>query len=394
MSGALRIEHADGQPVIVKEASGAEAVDLRAEADRLASAAHPGVVRLLSSEGDDDRWELRTAHGGRPLDVGPRVDAPALATIAAAVATTLADLHAVGVVHGRLRAGHILVGASGRPVLCGFGPRLDQPATPEDDVAALGQILIDHLAGDQSPEPIPERRWRRRQRWSGWARASLLTIADQACADPPSRRPSARRLAASISESFPVDSESVVARTEAPDEPGEAAELDPMDALRRSAILLPSSGARRSAGSLVGGVAAVVLGGALILRSQVDSRPASTSTTEPTTTTSIQEERIRIDGTVVSSPRGRFEVGQPGDLVEIGDFDCDGERTPAVLRPSTGEVFVFPQWSTTQEVSVRAVRAVPGARELLVIPLSSGCATLQVRLEDGEVVPITSATAR
>ena len=54
-------------PVVVKRAMGADAPRLRAEGDRLLAAAHPGVVRVLASTGDDDRWELRLAHGGRPL---------------------------------------------------------------------------------------------------------------------------------------------------------------------------------------------------------------------------------------------------------------------------------------------------------------------------------------
>ena len=43
--------------------------------------------------------------------------------VAASVASTLADLHDAGVVHGRLDASHVLVGDGGRPRLCGWsGP--------------------------------------------------------------------------------------------------------------------------------------------------------------------------------------------------------------------------------------------------------------------------------
>ncbi len=43
------------------------------------------------------------------------------------------------------------------------------------------------------------------------------------------------------------------------------------------------------------------------------------------------------DGEVV-----RYELGQDGDELVMGDWDCDDRDTPALYRPSTGEVFEFP----------------------------------------------------
>src|SRR5690606_1469011 len=59
-------------------------------------------------------------------------------------------------------------------------------------------------------------------------------------------------------------------------------------------------------------------------------------------------EPIHLDGRTVTAgdPGGaRWSIGQPGDLAALGDWDCDGEATPALLRPSTGEVFVFREWA-------------------------------------------------
>src|SRR5690606_12442846 len=89
VSITTRIEQADGRAIVVKEAHGDDAPRLRAEGERTAAAAHPGVITVVSSAGDDHRWELRLAHGGRPLDVVARLDATALAEVMAAVATTL-----------------------------------------------------------------------------------------------------------------------------------------------------------------------------------------------------------------------------------------------------------------------------------------------------------------
>lgn len=40
-------------------------------------------------------------------------------------------------------------------------------------------------------------------------------------------------------------------------------------------------------------------------------------------------------------PARLYELGAPGDVAVLGDWDCDGRDTPALYRPSTGEVFVF-----------------------------------------------------
>ena len=40
----------------------------------------------------------------------------------------------------------------------------------------------------------------------------------------------------------------------------------------------------------------------------------------------------------------RYAIGTEGDLVVIGDWDCDGEATPAIARPDTGQVVLFDRW--------------------------------------------------
>jgi len=41
----------------------------------------------------------------------------------------------------------------------------------------------------------------------------------------------------------------------------------------------------------------------------------------------------------------RYRVGRPGDRRFVGDWDCDGEDSPALYRPRTGEAFVFDRWA-------------------------------------------------
>jgi len=73
-------------------------------------------------------------------------------------------------------------------------------------------------------------------------------------------------------------------------------------------------------------------------------------------------EAVTIDGAQVVVDGARYDVGVPGDAVAVADWDCDGTDTPAVVRPSSGDVFVFDAWATAEApVSARLLDRVPGA---------------------------------
>lgn len=96
MARTLEVEAVGAAAIVVRRATGPADVDhLRATGERLGAAAHPGVAEIVSSQGGDDEWELRLVHAGRPVDVVGRLSAEQVAAIAAAVAATLADLHAI-----------------------------------------------------------------------------------------------------------------------------------------------------------------------------------------------------------------------------------------------------------------------------------------------------------
>jgi hypothetical protein len=83
---------------------------------------------------------------------------------------------------------------------------------------------------------------------------------------------------------------------------------------------------------------------------------------------------LRHDGHAVA-------VGGAGDLVVVGDWDCDGIDTPAVLRPSSHSVWVFDRWDSrprraTTSADVDAIGARDGtACDDLVAIDSAGRAT-------------------
>lgn len=61
-------------------------------------------------------------------------------------------------------------------------------------------------------------------------------------------------------------------------------------------------------------------------------------------------------GTVLEHGGHLYGVGAPGDFVETGDWDCDGKPTPAIVRPSTGDVVLFNAWPAPHQSIAMPVR--------------------------------------
>lgn len=423
----------DGRLVAVKHARDAEDADrLRREADLLEVARHPGVVELVRLE-DDDRADgsgvrlVTIAVGNGPLDLMAKPPVPQVAAIVAAAATTLADLHLHGIVHGRIDGTHVLIDGDGRPVLCGFGHAAARDGAargnPPDDVAGLGRLMLRLLGHDADLEPIPELRRRpgrrRREGWTGYQLRALLTLADQASADDPRHRPSARALAAALAAAFPD------ARTGPPARPAGGdgalrAAAGPLPAdtngSRRPSLPMPGRRAVMAGGAAVVGVlglAALAAGTAAldssprpeVLAAPDDGgAPTSSSTTTTTTTNPPSDDEddcpatdgpvadldgdgcassLIVEGTVVSGEGLRFQVGSDGDEVVLGDWDCDGHATPALLRPEDGEVFVFSRWARDgADVTVEALTEVAGVTGIEVRH-TDGCDHLVLDGPDG-----------
>jgi tRNA A-37 threonylcarbamoyl transferase component Bud32 len=91
---------------------------------------------------------------------------------------------------------------------------------------------------------------------------------------------------------------------------------------------------------------------------------------------------VELDGRSATVGSVRVSLGEEGDLVVLGDWDCDGTATPALLRPSSGEVFVFPRWSLDEPLEVAASTVVPDAS---AISAGEGaCPDLLVRTPEGD----------
>jgi len=98
-------------------------------------------------------------------------------------------------------------------------------------------------------------------------------------------------------------------------------------------------------------------------------------------------EPVELDGRTATVGTVTVALGQEGDAVALGDWDCDGTATPALLRPETGEVFVFPRWSLDEPLEVPSTAVVPDATQIRAG--EGDCPPLLVSGSDGErTIPV------
>ena len=353
----------------------------QAEAEALTAARHPGVVELVDAA--DGAVRTRVVEG-RTLSEAGALAPEEVAGLAAALASTLADLHDLGVVHGGLDATHVILTADGRPVLCSLG----RSGTPADDVHALGSLVTSLLARPPA-DPPAFRRWARRRRALGPmlappAAPTLAALAGEAGADDPARRPSARALAAAITERVPT---ARLPRPEAdvrPLAPGHHPVLD-RTGLRRGALVC--------APAVV--VAVAVACWWALSRPARPGRPDGPAPAGPPIDARLAAQPVHLDGGVLSFGGARYALGRPGDVVALGRWGCEEPPTPVLLRPSTGDVFLFDEWAGPgRDVPARPLGRVEHATGVRAVRARQGCDHLEVLRARGAPVqlPVPGAT--
>ncbi len=384
---------------------------LEHERELLRAAQLPGVVELV--DGDDDALVTRFA-GSESLETVGALEATSTAHIVAALADTLADLHALGIVHGAVEPGHVVLDDGGRPVLCGFagatyigtiapssaplppeltdparGPHL--PAEPSVDVFGLGAVLRLLLEdADVGFEPIPDRRLSLEQpapplvglpspRPAEPHRSSHRRRSPASTDEPRARggraRRAARRQQWSRSDgdaaprgrrrprAAPADGNPLRRRRRPRHCCSSACRASRTDPTRRRppaaavATTQPSSTTVADRAMALDSAAPDLR---LALQPSPHPRPTSTATAAPTA-------RPPSRMAVVAVGPVRFAVGDGDSVVVVADLDCDGLATVAVLRPSTGAVFEFTSWpSNGAAATATQVGDAPGAVRLEV----------------------------
>lgn len=403
-------------------------------------------------EPDGGAWLCtRYLAGGTLVDI-VQTEGEAAATAALAhVAGTLADLHERGIVHGRCTAEHVVGGPAGA-TLCGFSAAaaavIDGRVDPTLDTSAFAALVAATLTSDDEPS----RRARRAvaglaspphgtnlravatELWAlahdaGWADAPPTPW--QRC-QPGGRPAPGAPPSAPLVKAPPEQSRA--------DEP-EVRRFLPHPSGRLRSGLPPSGpslpgprppgprppgalGSRRVRRAVLGATLAACLAlfGGLLLRPH-DAGPPDDSVhiavaPAPTTTASqppAREVPVRVwpdpDEPAAEPPpvgrpepgRGaagviapvvehdgiRYQVGAPGDIVVLGDWDCDGAPTPSVVRPADGSVWAFRGWAPSGEVVVaEALGYALAPVAAAAIPERGGCDVLAITTADGREVVV------
>ncbi len=325
MSG-ITVSRRGERLVAVKHPHADQADRCRAEAALLARLEHPGLVPFVDLVDHGDTCELHTGYMGTDTwaRTPPATD-HALIDGLAAVASTVADLHDLGVTHGALLVEHVIVGHDQRPFLCSLGDaRPVDPSTEADDMAGLAGLIrqLSHLAEGDLRSPFNE-------------------IADRAAT-------------------------------------GELTARGLTDEINRLRLRTQESTTHRRRLVVVAAVVGVVIVGALAVVmdrsgtseaalptvSPSTSAPSSTTTsTRPTTTQAPAFDLDSASPAIEFIHEGRrYGLGQPGDLAVLGDWDCDGTQTPALFQSATETVAVFNRWPAPGEsADADYVGPAPGA---------------------------------
>ena len=77
----------------------------------------------------------------------------------------------------------------------------------------------------------------------------------------------------------------------------------------------------------------------------------------PTPDSAAQKVVAEMPAAEIVEHQGRsYAIGVRGDLVALGDWDCDGVSTPAIVRPSTGSVALSNDWPAPGQTLSMSVR--------------------------------------
>ena len=384
--------------IAVKQVPAERAGDIEREAGMLKRLDHPGVVRFVDA--------VDTPGGGRALHTEfvssdtwatrPLTDPAERAAGVAALAAVVADLHDLGIAHCQLSPAHVLHGEDDRPVLCGL--RLAAEASLSNrhgDLVALADLCHDPglEGGPLIPKLLSLADATRAGRLSAreLARRLDLLLAKRSTAAEPiravghgsggrvknrSRRRSLMVAGALLAASAGALAVGIWSRggqaTSTPATIIDGAELT--DETGNQAVGLAASPAPASPtlASPEPGFSAPMVPGTIgrgfgaapdRVGGSVDGDPGSVPSGSPLPPTADFDDRGLPEnpaghetGAVLEHGGHRYVVGAPGDFVQTGDWDCDGQATPAIVRPSTGDVVLFDAWPTPNQSISMPVR--------------------------------------
>ncbi|MCB0954459.1 MAG: hypothetical protein KDB13_17380, partial [Microthrixaceae bacterium] len=337
------------QAVVVKSASDSGRAALRREAEVLARLRQQGVVRVADLGEGADHTELTTVrHGTLTLAEAGLLEGHRRGRALLSLCSAVDGIHLAGWSHGALEPAHVLVDDEGSVRLCSFGEAVELLVEGDadavaDDREALSAIVRSTL---ETPGAFGSRSERRN--WDRSARRALSSMsAKRGLLDGAATAELLRD--ARVPGTVPANPRRDRTRT------------------RRSLF--------------VAALLALVLGAVLAQLLIALTRPTPPSCSVAPLGRAVSCDEIVVSDNLVAVGGARFEVGDHGDHVAVGDWNCDGTASVLLLEVDTGDLYEFTDWPTeTTEVAPELVGSFEGAAGLAEAA-PGGCVYPEVVLE-------------
>lgn len=388
--------------VLRKSARGGQRAALRREAEVLRALGGHGVVRLIELVDGADVTELVVLDTGGPSLAAaladPATDSRSALRLLADACDAVSRLHEQGWAHGDLRADHVLLTRRHHIRLCSLGDAVSLGTEPDGgraDRVALLRIVDDwtRSAGtDGSP-------------MSSRIRSRVLARRTHRLPDDPDPRLLGRILRRTAATGLAVPSRDRI-RLPLPLRSGRRVRRVAVPAVTITLVAgiawfaLPFQGPDPGlGGSDSGGGTAHTTQMSTTTTVALGAAPPAPETAAASGCRAVERSRPDVDGDgcgddvsiehdVVVAGGHRYRVGRVGDLAAIGDWDCDGTSTIAVLRPEDGTVHVFDRWALDGRPAQAATWGRVDGAASIAAP-ADGCGAPRVTTTAGAVQTVT-----
>ena len=390
------------ESVLRKSARGGQRAALRREAEVLRALGGHGVVRLIEIVDGADVTELVVLDTGGPSLAAaladPATDSRSALRLLADACDAVSRLHEQGWAHGDLRADHVLLTRRHHIRLCSLGDAVSLGTEPDGgraDRVALLRIVDDwtRSAGtDGSP-------------MSSRIRSRVLARRTHRLPDDPDPRLLGRILRRTAATGLAVPSRDRI-RLPLPLRSGRRVRRVAVPAVTIILVAgiawfaLPFQGPDPGlGGSDSGGGTAHTTQMSTTTTVALGAAPPAPETAAASGCRAVERSRPDVDGDgcgddvsiehdVVVAGGHRYRVGRVGDLAAIGDWDCDGTSTIAVLRPEDGTVHVFDRWALDGRPAQAATWGRVDGAATIAAP-ADGCGAPRVTTTAGAVQTVT-----
>jgi hypothetical protein len=352
----------------IRIATDAEGVErLRRLVEILRHLEHPSVVAVASTTFSDDHAEVMLDDiTGEPL-LSTLIDTETLMRVAGNAAAALAHVHERSVALGSIDEATFVRRKDHSVVILGFEAAI-MPAGADDkqaDIQALA-FLVKSVLTD--PDPL-------REKINGPSESALrdamVRILDQAERGDLDARQMAEKLRHAVFFESTTSTKRRIPDRRFPLRTG------------RGVVIT----------AIVAAVCAAVVG---TTRLQSDAAAVNEPTRKAPSCELRTGTTIDVDGDgcldgiefregMVTVNGERYAVGQPGDETAVGDWACNDLPTLVLLRPGTGELFVFDDWPATgSSATPRKLMTDPSARSPRTKPRGE-CEVLTVTTDAGDI---------